>query len=72
MEVQDWTLHLSLQLAELRQLYEPYVYALAAYFRIRIPPWIAAEKWVDNWQVTMWERPAGKKVAHKRAKGDHF
>lgn len=60
------------KLGELRQLYEPYVHALATYFRIRIPPWVAAEEWVDNWQVTMWERPAGKKVARKRAKGDHF
>jgi hypothetical protein len=60
------------KLAELRQLYEPYVHALATYFRIRIPPWVAEEKWVDNWQVTMWERPAGKEVARERAKGEHF
>jgi hypothetical protein len=60
------------KLAELRQLYEPYVHALATYFRIRIPPWVAAENWVDNWQVTMWERPAGKRVARETTKRDHF
>ncbi len=60
------------RLAELRQLYEPYVYSLATYFRIRIPPWVAAGKWVDNWQVTIWERPAGEKVVLERLKGGHF
>ncbi len=60
------------KLEELRQLYEPYVHALATYFRIRIPPWVAAEKWVDNWQVTIWERPTAMKVARKRAKEEHF
>jgi hypothetical protein len=59
------------KLAVLRQQYEPYVHALAAYFRVTIPPWIAAEGWVDNWQKTAWERPA-KKVFRERAKGEHF
>jgi hypothetical protein len=59
------------QLAELRRLYEPYVNAMAAYFRVRIPPWIAAEGWVDNWQRTIWERQAAWQVVRKRAKG-HF
>jgi len=60
------------KLTELRQLYEPYVYALATYFRVRIPPWVAAERWVDNWQVTIWERPALRKVARKKEKREHF
>ncbi len=60
------------KLAELRQLYEPYVYSLATYFRMRIPPWVASEKWADNWQVTMWGRPTGKKVVFERSKGGHF
>jgi hypothetical protein len=61
------------KLAELRQLYEPYVHALATYFRVSIPPWVAAEKWVDNWQVTIWERPAARKAARReREKGKHF
>lgn len=60
------------KLTELRQLYEPYVYALATYFRVRIPPWIAAERWVDNWQVTIWEQPALRRVARKKEKREHF
>jgi hypothetical protein len=46
------------RLTELRRLYEPYCHALAAYFRMRIPPWIAPKESVDNWQKTMWEPPA--------------
>ena len=59
------------RLTELRRLYEPYVHALAAYFRVALPPWIAAVGWVDNWQKTAWERPA-KKVFRERGKGGHF
>lgn len=60
------------KLAELRQLYEPYVHALAAYFRMRIPPWVAAEGWVDNWQKAIGERPAARKLLRPRTKGEHF
>jgi hypothetical protein len=59
------------KLAELRHLYEPYCHALAAYFRVAIPPWIAGEGWVDNWQKTAWEPPA-KKIFRERGKGEHF
>jgi hypothetical protein len=59
------------KLTELRQQYEPYCHALAAYFRTRIPPWIAAEGWVDNWQRTAWEPPA-KKVFQERGKEGIF
>jgi hypothetical protein len=60
------------KLRELRQLYEPYVQALATHFQIKLPPWIAEESWEDNWQGSFWDRPGkGKKTA---AKGgfDHF
>ena len=60
------------KLTELRQMYEPYVHGLATYFRARIPPWVAAERWVDNWQVTIWERGAARKVTRERVKGEHF
>lgn len=63
-----------LQLNELRRLYEPYVHALASYFRYSVPPWIAEEKWVDNWQASNWERrTTGRKTAEiEIAKGEHF
>ncbi|OGO20250.1 MAG: metal transporter [Chloroflexi bacterium RBG_16_50_11] len=60
------------ELAELRHLYEPYCNALAAYFQVRIPPWVAAKGWVDNWQMTIWERPTAWKVVRQRRKEEHF
>jgi hypothetical protein len=59
------------RLTELRRLYEPYCHVLAAYFRQRIPPWIAAKGWADNWQKTMWGPPA-QKIFRARARGGHF
>lgn len=59
------------KLAELRLLYEPYVYSLATYFQVSLPPWIADERWVDNWQGSFWERP-GKSTPKGRRKDEHF
>ncbi len=54
------------KLQELRLMYEPYVNALARYFQVGLPPWIAADDWVDNWQGSFWERPVkGRKTAGK-------
>jgi hypothetical protein len=60
------------ELAKLRRLYEPYCNALATYFRVRIPPWIAAKGWVDNWQMTIWERPSAWTIVRKGTRGEHF
>jgi hypothetical protein len=61
------------KLAELRWLYEPYVNALATYFRVSLPPWIAAETSVDNWQASIWERRSvERKEVRERRKGEHF
>lgn len=63
------------KLAELRWLYEPYVHALASYFRVSIPPWIAAERQTDNWQASIWERrTVSRQQSDKpeRGKGEHF
>lgn len=60
------------RLRELRQLYEPYVQALATHFQVSLPPWIAEESWEDNWQGSFWEqRGKGRKSAEK-GKHDHF
>jgi Ion channel len=60
------------KLRELRLLYEPYVYSLSSYFQVSLPPWIAEESWVDNWQGSFWERPGkGRKPAGK-SRADHF
>ena len=47
------------RLAELRQMYEPYVYALSTYLNQRLPPWIPSKKGKDNWQTTAWAQSAG-------------
>jgi len=44
------------RLAELRDMYEPYLNALAEYLCIDLPPWIVAGDTADNWQRTAWGR----------------
>jgi hypothetical protein len=46
------------RLAELRNMYEPYVCSLARYFRVTIPPWIDESRGPDNWQTSAWEPPS--------------
>ena len=41
-------------LGRLRDEYEPYVAALAAYFLSDLPPWLPDENAHDNWEVTAW------------------
>ncbi len=63
------------KLAELRWMYEPYIQALAAYFRVAVPPWIIREKRPDNWQASVWERRTiGRKSDGKpdKGRGEHF
>ncbi|HKV37896.1 MAG TPA: potassium channel family protein [Blastocatellia bacterium] len=45
-----------LELAELRQRYEPYVNALADYLYVQLPPWVPSTTAFDNWQTSAWER----------------
>ncbi len=60
------------RLRELRRLYEPYVHALAGYFRLKVPPWVTEESRADNWQASSWER---EPTNPRHAEGDrraHF
>jgi hypothetical protein len=41
-------------LAELRELYEPFVNALAAHFQFELPAFLPDKKTVDNWQTSPW------------------
>ena len=43
------------RLARLRQMYEPYVGALAQYLHMTLPLWIGTASQKDNWQTTAWE-----------------
>jgi Ion channel len=44
------------KLGELRQIYEPYVYALGEYLRMALPPWFRVTVALDSWQTSAWER----------------
>lgn len=43
------------ELAGVRSLYEPYVFALAEYLVFDLPPWILPFAAVDDWQTTAWD-----------------
>jgi hypothetical protein len=47
------------RLAELRALYEPYVYSLAHYLEVELPPWLPKAIRPDNWQTSAWGRATG-------------
>jgi hypothetical protein len=42
------------RLLRMRELYEPYVNALADKLTLRLPEWIAPESPTDNWRTTQW------------------
>ena len=42
------------RLAELRRMYESYVYALSVRLLLPLPPWIPAADARDNWQRSPW------------------
>lgn len=61
------------KLIGLREMYEPYLLALAAYFRLKTPPWIPEQAQSDNWEVSSWERRAvSRRTMSGIGKGDHF
>ncbi len=47
------------RLAELRQMYEPYVESLASYLKLSLPTWLPAGKGKDNWQTSAWGQSIG-------------
>ena len=44
------------RLAELREMYEPYVYALSDWLLMPVPPWILPPDSIDNWKTSAWGR----------------
>jgi hypothetical protein len=61
------------KLAELRLMYEPYVFALAVHLNQSLPPWIPNAKGKDNWQTTAWAQSTGLLQAEKALlHDDHF
>ena len=63
------------KLRELRELYEPFVAALAERFLFRLPPILPDKEPVDNWQTSAWTRRAagiGGLPVLQGETGDHF
>jgi hypothetical protein len=44
------------RLCELRMMYEPYVFALAEWLMMPLPPWILPPNAIDNWKTSAWGR----------------
>ena len=44
------------RLRELREMYEPYVFALSDQLLMPLPPWILPEDAIDNWKTSAWGR----------------
>jgi hypothetical protein len=62
------------RLAELRILYEPYLYSLSRRLLMTLPPWIRIEHKKDNWQGGPWDRAIqARALEHPgHAVDDHF
>jgi Ion channel len=62
------------KLAKLRNMYEPYVFALGTYLSQTLPPWIPLKKGKDNWQTTAWGQTTGHLEKNPATVGvdDHF
>ena len=59
-----------LRFKELRSMYEPYLYSLARYFHISIPPWMHEFPRPDNWQMSVWQPPS--RPFHRHETTGHF
>lgn len=46
------------KLADLRELYEPYVSGLGEFLCFSLPPWLPSSDTLDNWQTSAWDHPA--------------
>jgi hypothetical protein len=55
------------KLKDLRYMYEPYLYSLADYLCLAIPPWIPGKGQVDNWRTNPWGTITS---SSKKARGD--
>ena len=62
------------KLSDLRSTYEPYLYSLAEYLCLAVPPWIPGSTQLDNWQANPWgtviSRP--EKIRRQQHRNHHF
>jgi hypothetical protein len=55
------------RLEELRRMYEPYLYAMADFLMMPLPPWLPVGGGYDNWQTSAWERMSVGRVTRATA-----
>ena len=60
------------EFAELRGMYEPYLYALSQRLEMDVPPWILAKEITDNWRTSAWGRISGLTTQTHQALDDHI
>jgi hypothetical protein len=62
------------KLHDLRYMYEPYLYSLADYLCLAMPPWIPQSGQVDNWRTNPWGTIASssEKILGDEHKHRHF
>jgi hypothetical protein len=58
------------KLDRLRQMYEPYLQALAAHLYVELPPWILAKEVTDNWRTSAWGRISGFSPSERASSTD--
>ena len=61
------------KLKTLRDMYEPYIEALADHLSVTLPPWIMAREIADNWKTSAWGRISGfgSPIPQSSAPDDH-
>jgi len=50
--------HAMAEFARIRDMYEPYVFALGTFLAVDVPRWAPNEEMLDNWESSAWERTA--------------
>lgn len=62
------------KLRDLRHMYEPYLFSLADYLCLSMPPWIPGSGHVDNWRTSAWGSitVTTEKIRRDRPGSRHF
>ena len=61
----------SQKLAQLREMHEPYLEALAQFLAMELPPWILSKEITDNWRTSAWGRITGYTSSAGHGTDDH-
>jgi ion channel len=59
------------KLTTLRDMYEPYIFALSRHLYMEVPPWILAKEISDNWKTSAWGKISGLAAPDRHGPDDH-